>query len=56
MGMFDLSISLLGPFSAALGDKPLYKFRTNKVQALLIYLVMEAEQVHRHDAHGPLGD
>ena len=50
MGMFDLSISLLGPFSAALGDKPLYKFRTNKVQALLIYLVMEAEQVHRREA------
>ncbi|MCA9955314.1 MAG: tetratricopeptide repeat protein, partial [Anaerolineales bacterium] len=50
MGMFDLSISLLGPFSASLGDEPLYKFRTNKVQALLIYLAMEAEQVHRREA------
>ncbi|MCB8944564.1 MAG: tetratricopeptide repeat protein [Ardenticatenaceae bacterium] len=47
--MFDLSISLLGPFVAALGERPLYKFRTNKVQALLIYLVMEAEQVHRRE-------
>ncbi len=33
-----------------LGEQPLYKFRTNKVQALLIYLVMEAEQVHRREA------
>ncbi|MCB8938108.1 MAG: tetratricopeptide repeat protein [Ardenticatenaceae bacterium] len=48
--MFDLSISLLGPFSASVGDQPLYKFRTNKVQALLVYLVMEAEQVHRREA------
>ncbi|MEJ2746338.1 MAG: winged helix-turn-helix domain-containing protein, partial [Anaerolineae bacterium] len=48
--MPDLSISLLGPFSASLGDEPLYKFRTNKVQALLIYLIMEAEQVHRREA------
>ncbi len=47
--MSNLSIFLLGPFSASLGDQPLYKFRTNKVQALLIYLVMEAEQVHRRE-------
>ena len=50
MVMLDLSIFLLGPFSASLGDQPLYKFRTNKVQALLIYLVMDAEQVHRREA------
>ena len=50
MGIPDLSISLLGPFSASLGDEPLYKFRTNKVQALLIYLIMEVEQVHRREA------
>lgn len=50
MGMFDLSISLLGPFAASLGEQPLYKFRTNKVQALLIYLAMEAAQVHRREA------
>ncbi|MAT96980.1 MAG: hypothetical protein CL608_07550 [Anaerolineaceae bacterium] len=50
MVMAKLSISLLGPFTASLGDQPLYKFRTNKVQALLIYLVMEAEQIHRREA------
>lgn len=50
MGTHDLAISLLGPFAASLGDQPLYKFRTNKVQALLIYLVMEAAQVHRREA------
>ena len=47
--MPELSVSLLGPFTASLGDRPLYRFRTNKVQALLIYLVMEADQVHRRD-------
>ena len=48
--MSDLSISLLGPFVASLGDRPLYKFRTNKVQALLIYLVVEAKLVHRRES------
>jgi DNA-binding SARP family transcriptional activator len=47
--MPHLSISLLGPFAASLGERPLYKFRTNKVQALLIYLVVEGEQVHRRE-------
>lgn len=47
--MLNLSIFLLGQFTASLGDRPLYKFRTNKVQALLIYLIMEAEQVHRRE-------
>ncbi len=48
--MSDLSISLLGPFAASLGEQPLYKFRTNKVQALLIYIVVEAKQVHRRES------
>ncbi|MBK8900082.1 MAG: tetratricopeptide repeat protein [Anaerolineaceae bacterium] len=47
--MIELSVFLLGPFTASLGDQPLYKFRTNKVQALLIYLIMEAEQIHRRE-------
>lgn len=47
--MSELSIFLLGPFVASLGDQPLYKFRTNKVQALLIYLAMEAAQIHRRE-------
>jgi DNA-binding SARP family transcriptional activator len=36
------SIALLGPFRASYGDKALRRFRTNKVKALLIYLVTEA--------------
>jgi len=39
--MGTLSLSLLGPFHAALGEQPLQKFQTNKVQALLIYLAVE---------------
>jgi len=45
-----ISASLLGPFEASLDDRPLHKFRTNKVQALLIYLATEASVVHRRDA------
>ncbi|MFQ5615059.1 MAG: BTAD domain-containing putative transcriptional regulator [Anaerolineales bacterium] len=45
-----LTLSLLGPFAAALDKKPLYKFRTNKVQALLIYLAVESGQVHRRES------
>ena len=40
--MGELRISLLGPFQASFGDHPLGPFRTNKVRALLIYLVVEA--------------
>jgi hypothetical protein len=36
------SIALLGAFRASYGDKALRRFRTNKVKALLIYLVTEA--------------
>ncbi len=48
--MAILKLSLLGPFSAALGDKPLYKFRTNKAQALFSYLAVETGQAHRRDS------
>ena len=39
--MAILSLKVLGPFQASLGDEPLTDFRTNKVQALLIYLATE---------------
>ena len=42
--MSELSISLLGSFEANLDGQPLSNFRTRSVQALLIYLVCEAEQ------------
>jgi WD40 repeat protein/DNA-binding SARP family transcriptional activator len=48
--MAALSLSLFGTFQASLGDEPLTQFRTNKVQALLIYLVTEAETAHQREA------
>jgi predicted ATPase/DNA-binding SARP family transcriptional activator len=45
-----LILSLLGPFQAKLGDRELDRFRTNKVQALLIYLAVEAGAAHRREA------
>ncbi len=42
-----LSLGLLGHFHASLDDRPLESFRTNKVQALLIYLVAEPQQHSR---------
>jgi predicted ATPase/DNA-binding SARP family transcriptional activator/Tfp pilus assembly protein PilF len=55
--MSALSLSLLGPFQASLDGQPLGKFRTSKVQALLIYLATEAsvavtevEVTHRREA------
>ncbi|MDX1616298.1 MAG: protein kinase [Candidatus Promineifilaceae bacterium] len=41
--MSTLSLTLLGPFQAHLGSRPLPGFRTSKVQALLIYLAVEPE-------------
>ena len=40
--MTTLSLSYLGPFRASLVERTLQKFRTNKTQALLIYLTTEA--------------
>jgi predicted ATPase/DNA-binding SARP family transcriptional activator len=45
----SLSLSLLGPFGAILGDQVLTKFRSNKVQALLIYLCVEPPGIHRRE-------
>ena len=36
--MASLSLQVLGPLQATLGDQLLTDFRTKKVQALLIYL------------------
>jgi predicted ATPase/DNA-binding SARP family transcriptional activator len=47
--MSTLILSLLGPFAASLVGRALTKFRTNKVQALLIYLAVENKQAHRRD-------
>jgi len=48
--MPHLRISLLGPFSAILDDQPISQFRTNKVQALLIYLAAERDHPHQREA------
>ena len=48
--MAALSLSLLGSFEAALDNKPLTQFRTKSVQALLIYLVCEAERPYQREA------
>jgi DNA-binding SARP family transcriptional activator len=45
--MTTLSLSLLGYFHAALDQEPMAGFRTNKVQALLIYLAVEHANTHR---------
>ncbi len=42
--MSDFSISLFGAFTATLDGEPLSAFRTRTVQALLIYLICEAER------------
>ncbi|MCJ7549254.1 MAG: tetratricopeptide repeat protein, partial [Anaerolineae bacterium] len=46
-----LSLSFLGAFQASLGEHALQKFRTIKVQALLIYLTTEAAVVKGDVAH-----
>jgi len=51
--MIGLSLSLLGSFMASLDGRPLRKFRTNRVQALLIFLATEktlGERFHRREA------
>ncbi|NIT61417.1 MAG: SARP family transcriptional regulator, partial [Aliifodinibius sp.] len=47
--MNSLEIKLLGTFQAAIGTRPLTQFRSDKVRALLIYLVVEAERPHRRE-------
>ena len=48
--MARLSLSLLGPFQVSLGAKPVTGLESNKVRALLAYLVVEADRPHRRDA------
>ncbi|MCP4417553.1 MAG: hypothetical protein GY805_13095 [Chloroflexi bacterium] len=47
--MGDLSLSLLGGFSAVYAERPLNQFRTKAVQALLITLVCQREQPHSRE-------
>ena len=47
--MLTFSLSLLGSFSASFAEMPLTKFRTNKAQALLTYLVVENKTFHQRD-------
>ena len=42
----SLSISLLGPFQATIDNAPWSMSRANKIEALLTFLMMEADQAH----------
>lgn len=44
-----LSLSLLGTFYVAMGERPLSGFESNKVRALLAYLAVESERPHTRD-------
>ena len=48
--MEKLSLTLLGTFEAHLDERPFTQFRTNKVQALLIYLIVETPTVHQRES------
>ena len=47
--MVTLEIKLLGPFQTFVGGRPLTDYRSDKVRALLIYLVVEADRPHRRE-------
>ncbi|MBN1975799.1 MAG: PD40 domain-containing protein [Anaerolineae bacterium] len=47
--MVRLSLSLLGPFQAALDGEPIVAFESNKVRALLAYLAVEADRPHSRE-------
>ncbi|MBV7338214.1 hypothetical protein KFU94_60315 [Chloroflexi bacterium TSY] len=44
-----LLISLLGPFSATVGEEQIPISRTKKIEALLAYLVVERDHAHRRE-------
>jgi hypothetical protein len=44
-----LAISLFGPFHVTLDGTPVTEFKTNKVQALLAYLAVEADRAHQRN-------
>ncbi|MFQ5400195.1 MAG: BTAD domain-containing putative transcriptional regulator [Anaerolineae bacterium] len=48
--MASLSLALLGSFQATLDQTPISKFKSAKVRALLVYLLMEADRSHRREA------
>ncbi|MFN2134341.1 MAG: BTAD domain-containing putative transcriptional regulator [Candidatus Promineifilaceae bacterium] len=48
--MSALAISLLGSFSVSLDDTPPITFPTDKVRALLAYLVVEVDRAHRRES------
>ncbi len=48
--MARLSLSVLGPFQISFDQQPVTGFESNKVRALLAYLVVEADRPHSRDA------
>jgi DNA-binding SARP family transcriptional activator len=48
--MARLTLSLLGAFQATLAGEPITRFESNKVRALLTYLAVEADRLHRRDS------
>jgi DNA-binding SARP family transcriptional activator len=48
--MAELSVTLFGSTEIEIDGRPLRKFRATKVQALLIYLLVQAGQVHQREA------
>lgn len=47
--MARLEVSLLGPFQAMLDGKPVIGFESNKVRALLAYLMVQEDRPHSRD-------
>jgi len=47
--MAHLSLSLLGPFRVTLDGEPVTSFESTKVRALLAYLAVEADRMHRRE-------
>ena len=47
--MTTLSITLFGSFQATLDGRPVTRFESNKVRALLAYLAVEADRPHSRD-------
>ena len=47
--MADLDISLFGPIQVIAGGQPVNTFESDKVRALLAFLVVEADQPHRRE-------
>ena len=48
--MARLTLSFLGCFQVCLDDRPVTDFKSDKVRALLAYLVIEADRPHRREA------